>query len=164
MLDFILFCKERQGEELNYQIFIEPKGGHLIGVDKWKEDFLKEIREQKKVLEIDSDRYLVHACLEGPEAGIYYRGKATITNDENIKIELPGYVKHIGTNFTINITKIFSGKKVVRDEKSRIDQFVQLLKSNDISAQDVGLSYVIFGKKGLSFVNNVLNLMYSFAL
>jgi predicted transposase/invertase (TIGR01784 family) len=36
------------------------------------------------------------------------------------------------------LRKIFSGKKVVRDEKSRIDQFVQLLKSNDISAQDVG--------------------------
>ncbi|MEY3434913.1 MAG: hypothetical protein RLZZ195_395, partial [Pseudomonadota bacterium] len=26
------------------------------------------------------------------------------------------------------LRKIFSGKKVVRDEKSRIDQFVQLLK------------------------------------
>jgi len=36
------------------------------------------------------------------------------------------------------LRKIFSGKKVVRDEKSRIDQFVQLLKSNEISAQDVG--------------------------
>lgn len=60
---------------------------------------------------INNDKYLVHACLEGPEAGIYYRGKATITNNEYIKITLPDYVKYIGSNYTINITRIFSGKK-----------------------------------------------------
>jgi hypothetical protein len=60
---------------------------------------------------IDKNKYLVHACLEGPEAGIYYRGKSIITNNEYVEIELPEYVKYIGTNYTINITKIFSGKK-----------------------------------------------------
>ena len=60
---------------------------------------------------IDKDKYLVHACLEGPEAGIYYRGKGTIVNDESVQINLPEYVKYIGSNYSINITKIYSGKK-----------------------------------------------------
>ena len=61
---------------------------------------------------IDNNKYLVHACLEGPEAGVYYRGKGTITNNEYIKINLPHYLKYIGTNYSINITRIFSGKKI----------------------------------------------------
>ena len=57
--DFVLFCKQKTGDELTYQVFIEPKGNHLKAHDKWKEDFLKEIREDKKTLEIDSDKYLI---------------------------------------------------------------------------------------------------------
>jgi len=61
---------------------------------------------------IDNNKYLVHACLEGPEAGIYYRGKGTIINNNNISIQLPDYLKYIGKNYSINITRIFSGIKV----------------------------------------------------
>jgi len=57
--DFVLFCKQKAGEELTYQVFIEPKGNHLKAHDKWKEDFLKEIREDKKTIKIDSDKYLI---------------------------------------------------------------------------------------------------------
>lgn len=57
--DFLLFCKQKAGKELTYQVFIEPKGNHLKAHDKWKEDFLKEIREDKKTIEIDSDNYLI---------------------------------------------------------------------------------------------------------
>jgi type III restriction enzyme len=57
--DFILFCKQKDGEELTYQVFIEPKGAHLVANDKWKEDFLKEIREEKKTIKIDTDNYLI---------------------------------------------------------------------------------------------------------
>jgi len=57
--DFVLFCKQKTGKELTYQVFIEPKGKHLKANDKWKEDFLKEIREQQKTIEIDSDKYLI---------------------------------------------------------------------------------------------------------
>ena len=57
--DFVLFCKEKTGAEITYQVFIEPKGNHLKAHDKWKEDFLKEIRENKKTIEIDSDKYLI---------------------------------------------------------------------------------------------------------
>ncbi len=57
--DFVLFCKQKSGEEFTYQIFIEPKGNQLKAYDKWKEDFLKEIRDKKEVIEIHSDKYLI---------------------------------------------------------------------------------------------------------
>ncbi|PKQ60188.1 type III deoxyribonuclease [Labilibaculum filiforme] len=57
--DFVLFCKQKAGNELTYQVFIEPKGNHLKAHDKWKEDFLKQIREDKKTIEIESDKYLI---------------------------------------------------------------------------------------------------------
>jgi len=57
--DFILFCKQRGGEQLTYQVFIEPKGAHLVANDKWKENFLKEIREEKMIIKIDTDNYII---------------------------------------------------------------------------------------------------------
>lgn len=58
--DFLLFCKQKE-ENIAYQVFIEPKGKHLIAHDKWKEDFLNEIAEDKKLIEIHSDKYLLTA-------------------------------------------------------------------------------------------------------
>lgn len=58
--DFILFAKERDVKEpITYQIFIEPKGNHLILNDEWKKDFLKVLRDEKQTFDIDSDKYLI---------------------------------------------------------------------------------------------------------
>ena len=57
--DFILFCKQKKGEELTYQVFIEPKGAYLVANDKWKEDFLKEIREEARTIKIYTDNYVI---------------------------------------------------------------------------------------------------------
>jgi len=59
--DFLLFCKQRNGEQMTFQVFIEPKGEHLKGHDKWKEDFLNEIRAKPKTIKIDTDTYLITA-------------------------------------------------------------------------------------------------------
>jgi type III restriction enzyme len=59
--DFLLFCKQREGEQMTFQVFIEPKGEHLKGHDKWKEDFLKEIRTEQKTIKIHTDAYLITA-------------------------------------------------------------------------------------------------------
>jgi type III restriction enzyme len=59
--DFLLFCSKRNGKQLTFQVFIEPKGEHLKGHDKWKEDFLKEIRTEKKTIKIHTDSYLITA-------------------------------------------------------------------------------------------------------
>ncbi len=42
--DFVLFLREKNGDSLSYQLFIEPKGEHLAETDRWKEKFLQEIR------------------------------------------------------------------------------------------------------------------------
>ena len=58
--DFVLFLHEKNGKSLTYQLFIEPKGGHLTDKDRWKENFLKEIKEEfgNKVLKFeDKSKY-----------------------------------------------------------------------------------------------------------
>ena len=58
--DFVLFLRERSGEELTYQLFMEPKGGYLKEHDDWKETFLKEIKEEfgDKILKLeDKSKY-----------------------------------------------------------------------------------------------------------
>ncbi len=57
--DFILFCKQKEGGELTYQVFIEPKGKHLKSYDKWKEEFLEEIRKESRTIKIDTDKYFI---------------------------------------------------------------------------------------------------------
>ena len=59
--DFLLFCKQKDGEQIIYQVFIEPKGEHLKGKDQWKEDFLREIRTEQKTIKIHTDTYLITA-------------------------------------------------------------------------------------------------------
>jgi type III restriction enzyme len=59
--DYILFLLNKAGEELTYQLFIEPKGEHLIEHDQWKFDFLEEIKEKLKghILELGKSKYKV---------------------------------------------------------------------------------------------------------
>ena len=63
--DFILFCKKKEkdkkGKELTYQVFIEPKGRHLIATDKWKEELLEKIRKDENTIKIDGGNYLITA-------------------------------------------------------------------------------------------------------
>jgi hypothetical protein len=60
---------------------------------------------------LDYTKHLVHACLEGPETGVYYRGCGEITNDKSVEIVLPDYVCDIATNFTVQICDIYDGLK-----------------------------------------------------
>lgn len=55
--DFLLYLRDRNIGHVVYQIFIEPKGNHLVGKDKWKEDFLKEMQSSGQTLKIDTDSY-----------------------------------------------------------------------------------------------------------
>ena len=73
----------------------------------------KEITYVAKTFVIDNptdqNKYLVHACLEGPEAGVYYRGKGEIINNHSTEIYLPHYVDNLATEFTVQITPIYNG-------------------------------------------------------
>lgn len=67
MPDFILLLKDKQksssngvGGFLHYQIFIEPKGEHLVETDGWKEEFLEAITAEygkDKILQKDTPHY-----------------------------------------------------------------------------------------------------------
>lgn len=61
---------------------------------------------------IHPHKYLVHACLEGPESGVYYRGKGEIVNGTSVDVQLPAYVGALcpGTVFTVQVTHIYDGR------------------------------------------------------
>jgi type III restriction enzyme len=48
--DFVLFLNEKGTKKaMSLQLFIEPKGQHLLKTDQWKEEFLKEIEGEFKL-------------------------------------------------------------------------------------------------------------------
>jgi type III restriction enzyme len=57
--DFLLFCKQKEGQDLTYQVFIEPKGEVYIANDAWKQEFLNKIKDANDIIQIDTDRYLI---------------------------------------------------------------------------------------------------------
>jgi hypothetical protein len=83
---------------------------------------------------IDSSKYLVHACLEGPESGIFYRGKGQVMNNTFKVITLPDYVSRIGTNFNVQITPIYNGSDLI-------------YKVSEV----VNNSFTVYGKNGSFF-------------
>lgn len=45
--DFLLYLIGKNGTDtMHYQVFIEPKGGHLIKADEWKQQFLLRIKDE----------------------------------------------------------------------------------------------------------------------
>ena len=61
----------------------------------------------------DGDRYLIHACLEGPEQGVYYRGIVTFDGTtQEIVVNLPTYVRNlliVNPTPTIITTPVWNG-------------------------------------------------------
>lgn len=60
--DYVLFLqKNREDGYEQLQVFIEPKGTHLIPGDKWKEDFLLQLKEEAVPVTIfkDDNDYLI---------------------------------------------------------------------------------------------------------
>ena len=60
--DFVLFLREKGKKNIiQYQLFIEPKGTHLLKTDQWKGDFLKEIEDnyEMEILAENEDYKLI---------------------------------------------------------------------------------------------------------
>jgi len=81
---------------------------------------------------IHTDKYLVHTCLEGPEIGVYYRGKSEITNDASVSINLPDYIPGWAHDFTVTVTGIYDGT----------------LKLYNASEVDESGSFMVYGENG----------------
>jgi hypothetical protein len=67
-----------------------------------------------------NDKYLVHGCLEGPEAGVYYRGQSEIVNNHSVEVSLPDYVKSF-SEFTVQITGIYNDNNVLNYNSGQVE-------------------------------------------
>ena len=54
----------------------------------------------------DKEKYLVHGCLEGPEGGVYYRGRGEVGTPVNLPKYVPNLIKG---EPTIQVTPIYNG-------------------------------------------------------
>jgi hypothetical protein len=92
-----------------------------------------------------SDNYLVHAAIEGPEAGVYYRGEAKIENNKSVVVSLPDYVSAFANNFTIQITPIYEG-----DEDDNLVLKTSRVKNNSFTVYGKNASFywVVYGQRG----------------
>ena len=60
--DYFLFLVDKLGKDITYQLFLEPKGKHLAEGDRWKSEFLEEVKERfkDKILEFSrSQKYKI---------------------------------------------------------------------------------------------------------
>jgi len=59
--DFVLFLRNPKSKIfVQYQVFIEPKGAHLIASDKWKENFLMSLKNEHKLEELwKNSKYII---------------------------------------------------------------------------------------------------------
>jgi hypothetical protein len=109
---------------------------------------------------LDKEKYLVHACLEGPEAGVYYRGTSFILPEADFtEITLPNYVDTLANNFTVHVTPVtdqasdvilsasrfIGGKFKVYQKKTILKKVWQRLKKN--TAEPQYFDYIVFGKR-----------------
>lgn len=89
----------------------------------------------------NKEKYLVHACLEGPEAGVYYRGKGEIINNESTTIDLPYYVQSLASDFTVNVTPIFNGKINVLNSSEVVDN------KFTVYGENCRFHWIVYGKR-----------------
>lgn len=76
--DYVLFMKEKSsGENLVYQLFIEPKGSHLIPVDDWKEKFFADIQEEAILHENEKTRIIGMPFYNKTERETQFKEKLT---------------------------------------------------------------------------------------
>ena len=58
--DFVLvLIEDNTKPALRYQLFIEPKGSHLIQHDEWKQSFLMQLKSEHKIEQLWKDREYV---------------------------------------------------------------------------------------------------------
>ena len=55
----MLFAKQISMENLTFQVFLEPKGKHLIKEGAWKLNFLEVIWANNKTIEFNTDFYRI---------------------------------------------------------------------------------------------------------
>jgi hypothetical protein len=93
----------------------------------------------------------VHACLEGPEAGVYYRGTASIPADGNfVELSLPSYVDSLATEFTVQVTPVIENEADLLIPSLAVTRVIQgkfkVFKTNRNTFTST-FDYIVFGKR-----------------
>lgn len=57
--DYVLVANDKRNAGVSWQIFVEPKGNHLLENDKWKETFLLEIADNAEVIAEDEEAHII---------------------------------------------------------------------------------------------------------
>jgi len=92
---------------------------------------------------VDPERYLVHACLEGPEAGVYYRGKGHIIHGmSSTIIKLPEYTDSLADDFTVHLT--CKGRPVVLGASDVVNGKFEVFSDTFKGAE---FFWVVYGKR-----------------
>jgi hypothetical protein len=92
---------------------------------------------------IDDEKYLVHGCLEGPEAGVYYRGQTVIPTTGHAVVRLPDYVTKFARDLQVHATPIFN------------KEFINTVNVSEVSRDGVfeiiggggKVNWVVYGKR-----------------
>ena len=80
-----------------YQLFIEPKGEHLVEKDKWKEELLLKIEEQSSIKIIDTNQVVKNNKIECNDESLLPKN-ISYNVKNNILLENETY-KLIGLSF-----------------------------------------------------------------
>jgi hypothetical protein len=91
----------------------------------------------------DRNKYLVHACLEGLDVGVYYRGTSRINNNESVIVELPAYVKNLATDFTVHLTQVYNENECMSLVCSEVEN-----NRFTVYGDNCEFFWVVHGKRG----------------
>jgi len=85
---------------------------------------------------------LRHVCLEGPESGVYYRGRLLNSN----KIKIPEYWDGLvdPNTITVNLTQIRTSQDLIVDEISWEDKFIKVKSGGAVG---IDCYYVVYGER-----------------
>ena len=85
----------------------------------------------------------MHVCLEGPEAGVYYRGTNEITNHKFTIVQLPDYVESLATDLTAHVTPIYN------EENDNSNLRVSEIKNNhfQVYGNNGKFHWIVHGKR-----------------
>jgi hypothetical protein len=88
---------------------------------------------------VEPTQYLVHACLEGPEVGVYYRGRGEIqAGSPEVWIEMPSYVSSLAHDWTIQLSPI----------RSRNRPAPVALESGEVILDGLRAGFSVYGSPG----------------
>ena len=100
--DFLLWAKKKEDDEYKYyQLFIEPKGDHLLEKDKWKEELLLRIEDESlavlskpnEVIKESTAVYEVEETLLPKDASFEVANSVLVDNEKYKLIGLSFYNK-----------------------------------------------------------------------